>query len=51
MPLFRVQSRSLKVKEIPRGGEGRGGGKAVQKRGNFRGGGGGFSRCFSGGSW
>ena len=30
--------------------KGRLGGKAVQKRGNFRGGRGGFSRCFSGGS-
>ena len=48
MPLFRVQSQSLREKEIPRRGEGRGGrgGKAVQKRGNFRGVGSGFSRCF-----
>ena len=44
MPLFRVQSQSLRAREIPWGGEGRG--KAVQKRDNFRGGGSGFSRCF-----
>ena len=46
MPLFRVQSQGLRESEIPRGGEGRGGGRAVKKRGNFRGGGSGFSRCF-----
>ena len=46
MPLFRVQSQSLREREIPRGGEGRGGGNSVQKRGIFRGGGSGFSRCF-----
>ena len=37
MPLFRVQSKSLRARKIPWGG---GGGEAVQKRGNFRGGGG-----------
>ena len=45
MPLFRVQSQSLRAREIPRRGEGRGG-KAVQKRGNFRGGGVAFRGVF-----
>ena len=54
MLLFRVQSQSLRAREFPRGGRGRGGGgwgqKAVQKRGNFPGGGSGFLRRFCGGS-
>ena len=44
MPLFRVQSQSLRAREIPRRGDG---GRQFK---NEAGGEGGFSRCFSGGS-